>query len=196
MEMTAKGRVGEFLRKAARNPEVLKQLLARRVVVGMISSAKMTGHTPVEVTAVDKPARIQMRLKAPKIVREEGKSLRMKVPITWSPASWFTLAERRHPLLLGTPRTESWRVELSAPDGGVFERAPSSTVLEDECLYFSRTVKTTKRSLTVEQTVRIQCERLSVAQYGSYRALSAKIVRALEEEVVIRAPRNWVSARR
>ena len=196
LELSAKGRIGEYLRKAARNPETLKQFLARRIVVGVVSSAKMLEHEAVDVTEVIKPAKIRLSLKAANAVRKEGRNLRMKLPIVWSPAAWFVLPERRYPLLLGTPRTESWSVDLAAPSGGTFQRAPSSTVIESECLHYSRKVDRKKTRLAVVQTVQIKCERIPVERYAEHRALGARIIRALDEEVVIRAPRNWVTAER
>ena len=124
VELIAKGRVGEFLRKMARNPEKFKQILARQVVSRSLPNAQLVSHAPIQVEDVSQPARVRMTVKAASVTRAEGRNVRLKLPIAWTPKSWFVLSERRHPLLLGTPRTLEWRVDLALPQNAKVVRLP------------------------------------------------------------------------
>ncbi|MEE2787590.1 MAG: transglutaminase domain-containing protein [Myxococcota bacterium] len=195
VELIAKGRVGEFLRRAARNPEKFRQLLSRHVVSRALPNAQLKNYIGIELEDVSQPARVRLNVKSDSVTRVEGATTRLKLPIPWSPENWFVLSERRHPLLLGTPRTLEWLVELSLPEKAKVVRLPSNQTLENECLRFSRAVRTEKRRIIADQRVEILCERIPVASYQAIRAFGSEIVKAVAEEIVLKGKVAGVGAR-
>ena len=191
----AQGRVGEFLRKTARNPEKFKQILSRQVVSRSLPNATLISHEPVQLVEVSEPARVRMKVMATSVTRSEGAEVRLQLPIAWNPKSWFVLSERRHPLLLGTPRTLEWQVDLTLPKNAKVVRLPSDQTIEDACLTFERIVKRDGPKVVAFQKVQFLCERLAVEDYPKTRRLSARIVKAISEEIVLKASSIRVSSR-
>ncbi len=194
--VTAKGRVGEVLRKAARNEEGFKQLLARQFAPRFAAGAELGTHAAIQVTDVESPARVSFSFKAPNVARREGKSMRMKVPIAWNPADWFVLPERRHALLMGSPRTQSWSMSIKLPAGSRVLRVPDALVEKSECLHFERRVSHVRTAVNVEQTVSFKCERIESADYSRYRALATRVAAGLNGEIVFSAPSKRIAVNR
>ncbi|MEZ4468606.1 MAG: transglutaminase domain-containing protein [bacterium] len=109
MELSAHGRMGSLIRRAARNPSQFGQLMQQQVV-RTFAGARLEGHQAMQIDSVLEPARVQLQLTVPSLARREGSELRLKPPIEWSPQDWFGLADRQHPVLLGSPRTLRWKV--------------------------------------------------------------------------------------
>ena len=105
------------------------------------------------------------------------------------------LSERRHPLLLGTPRTLEWRVDLALPENAKVVRLPSNQAIKTNCMTFERTVKKERQKIVAVQRVQLLCERVPVKDYQATRRVSAQIVKVLAEEVVLKASGMRLSAR-
>ncbi len=184
LEVTAHGRLGETLRQSARNPERMEQLLQRQVGQ-TFAGARMLKHEMLQVKDVRRPAKVRVSLETANLGRREGNELRMKLPIGWSPQRWFTLAERRHPLVLGAPRTWNWRFEMRLPEGGRVKRVPEDRSVESECLALRRTVKVVGDKVVGQQTVEVRCERIPPEGYAAHREGAERMLKLLEEELVV-----------
>ena len=62
-----------------------------------------------------------------KVESAEGDTLRMRIPSEWNPRSLFTLASRRHPLVLGAPAQMQTRVSLQLPAGFEIKKLPMAS---------------------------------------------------------------------
>jgi tetratricopeptide (TPR) repeat protein/transglutaminase-like putative cysteine protease len=193
-ELTAQGGGGALLRRSARNAEQFAQLLQTQLA-GTYPGVRVLGEDALELTDLRKPAKLKVKFRAPANGRREGGALRLRVPIGWSPEPLFSLAQRRFPLVLGTPRTLSWRVELVPPAGATVQRLPEGGDLAGDCVSLSRRVTTTAPDgpkapphVVVDQTVRITCERIDTAAYDRHRAVAEQMMRLLNEELVLGVP--------
>ena len=183
-EVTARGRFGETLRQAARNPEHLAQLLQRQVA-DTYAGGRLVSHELQQYVDVRRPAQMTLELEAPTVGRREGEDLRIKLPHSWSPSEGFKLASRRYPMLLGTPRTMRWDVDLGLPEGSRIKRLPGSGRVESQCISLERKVVSRPDRVSVRQTVQFRCERIAVADYATHRAQADEMVRLLDEELVV-----------
>ena len=184
MELTSHGRLGSLLRRGARNPQRFGQLMQQQVG-RTFPGARLTGHTPVQIDDVYRPAKVRLALQAPTLGRREGTELRLEIPIAWSPQEYFSLPDREHPVLLGTPRVLRWKVSFDLPAGAKIRRVPDAVKVESRCLSLTRSVTAEEGKLTAVQEVQITCERIPVAEYAAHRAQSEKMLRGMAEEVVI-----------
>jgi len=184
IEVSAHGRLGETFRRTARNPERFQQLLQRQAG-RLFAGARLTGHHAVQIEDVRRPAKVRMVLEAPNLGRREGRELRVKLPIGWSPQGLFSLAERRHPLVLGSPRTWRWRFDMKLPEGARVKRAPASRVVESECLTLRRTVEAKGDRVTGEHEVQVRCERIPPEAYAAHRAGAERMLSMLADELVL-----------
>ncbi|MCK6573902.1 tetratricopeptide repeat protein [Myxococcota bacterium] len=181
--MTARGRVASSLRRAARNAEQLTQMLQQQIG-GTLAGGRISDVETGDLTHVRQPATLNFKVAAPSAGRREGDELRVKIPVGWSASAYFTLGERRFPLLLGAPRTLVWTVDLEAPAQARVKRLPQTTRIESPCLTFERQVSGEGRQVTVRQTVAMTCERVSPADYAQQRRAAEDIQRFLDEDVV------------
>ena len=187
--VSARGRAGETFRRAARNPEHLKQVLQQQIG-STYSGGRLLAHTLDQVSDIRRPAALSLTFDAPSVARLEGDALRMKVPISWSPAGWFNLVERRHSMLLGAPRTMTWKLDIALPEGARLRRVPPDSRIAASCLEFERTFTPAEGRVTVDQTVRFVCERVAVEAYAEHRVRASEMVRAIEEELVVQVPKT------
>lgn len=195
MALIGHGRVGSVLRKSARNPETLAQLLSRQVVARAFPGGRLLGATPLQVESIREPARVRLELAATSVGRREGRELRMPLPIGWSPEAYFTVAERRHPVLLGAPRTLEWSVDLELPPGARIKRLPASGEVVGDCLTLVRSVGAEGGSIKAEQRVQFRCERVAAAEYERFRAIAEQMVKLLKQELVVEVARGATAAR-
>ena len=91
VKLEARGRGAEFVRKAARNPDVLKRLLTRLTVQEAMPNAAISEFKATEVESVFKPARVAWSFGADNVAVRDGQTVRMKIPIRWKPMSGFEL---------------------------------------------------------------------------------------------------------
>lgn len=185
MSLVAHGRVGSVLRKSARNPETFNQLLSRQVVTRAFPGGRLLGAAALQVQSIREPARVRIELAASSVGRREGRELRLPLPIGWTPEGYFTVPERRHPVLLGTPRTLEWRVDLSLPAGARIKRLPASGEVQSECLTLTRTVSAKGGVIEAEQKVQFRCERLPADEYERFRAVADEMNGLLKQELVV-----------
>lgn len=195
MALTAHGRIGSVLRRAARNPETLNQLVSRQIVSRAFPAGRLLGVVPVQVESIREPAQVRIELAATSVGRREGRQLRMPLPIGWTPEGYFTTPDRRHDLLLGTPRTMTWSVALELPPGAKIERLPETAEVESPCLTLSRTVRAEAGAVQAEQRVQFRCERLAAGQYEQYRKVADDMIKVLQQELVITVGRGARAAR-
>jgi tetratricopeptide (TPR) repeat protein len=181
--MTAHGRVASSLRRAARNAEQLTQMLQQQIG-GTLAGGRISDVTTGDLTHVRVPASLSFQVAAPSAGRREGDELRVKIPVGWSASAYFTLGERRFPLLLGAPRTLTWSVDVEAPEKARLKRLPQTAHVVSPCLTFDRQVTGTGRGVQVQQTVVMTCERVAPAEYAEQRRKAEEIQRLLDEDVV------------
>ncbi len=186
-EVTGHGGTGSTLRRSARNAEQFAQFLQTQLA-GTYPGVRVEASEPVQVTDIRQPARVRARFRAPAVSRREGETLRLRVPIGWSPQNLFSLAKRRFPLLLGVPRTFHWRVEMAPPPGATVARLPDAGEVVGPCLALARKVTPSEGKVVVEQSVRILCERIDPADYAEHRAVAERMSRLLDSELVLGLP--------
>lgn len=180
------GRSGSLLRRTARNEQVFGQV-AQRVASTYLPNATATDAKAVEVESLRTPAVIEMKVATGTLARQEGDSLRLKLPTDANPRSLFALAKRQYPLLLGTPQQLAMTVELTVPEGLEISRLPASGAVTLPCLSLQREVKRAGNVVTSTQTYRTLCERISPAEYVTYRAKLDDMMRLLDDELVVGA---------
>ncbi len=193
VNLTAHGRGAEYLRKAARNPDVLKRLLTRLTVQDALPSARIDSHDLRDVVDVFKPAVLEWMFTGEKAATRDGKTLRWRLPISWKPSNGFVLQDRQYPVVLGIPRTLKHSVELKLPAGARVERLPRSLKLETRCLAFERQVDKKKSRIVVAQTVRYRCERIPPSEYEENRHLASTLTKAVAEAILITAPARVIA---
>ncbi len=183
------GRTGSLLRRTARNEQVFTQV-AQRVAASYVPNATAAEVKAVEVNSLRAPAVIAMKLSSSTFARTEDSSLRVKLPGDVNPRNLFSLATRRHPLVLGTPQQQSMHVELTLPDGFDVARLPKSGGVTLPCLSLTREVKQEGRVVKSSQTYRTLCERITPAEYQTYRGKLDDMVRLLDDELVLSASKK------
>ncbi|MEE2756716.1 MAG: tetratricopeptide repeat protein [Myxococcota bacterium] len=193
INLTAHGRGAEYLRKAARNPDVLKRLLTRLTVQDALPSARIGKHDLKDVVDVFKPAVLEWGFTGEKAATRDGLHLRWRVPISWKPSNGFVLQDRQYPVVLGIPRTLKHSVELKLPSGAQVERLPASLKLETRCLAFERTVTDKKDRILISQTVRYRCERIPPSEYEENRHLASTLTKAVADAILIKAPARVIA---
>ncbi len=189
VELVGHGRMGDTLRRTARNPEQLAQLVERQMT-GTWPGARVVDLEPVQVTDVHRPAGVKVGIRTPHLGRREGRELRIKLSVGWSPQQLFSLAERRHDLVLGSPRVWRWRQAMELPAGAKLKRLPPPEAVESACLVLRRETSAEKGEVVVEHEVEVRCERIPVADYAAHRADAEKMLRMLDEELVLEVPRD------
>jgi hypothetical protein len=129
--------------------------------------------------------------------RKEADTLRVRIPTDWNPRYAYNLASRRHPLVLGAPTQYLTRTHLALPDGIQVKKLPQGGSVDAPCLGFQRTVKLSSdgKSVEVKQEVKLKCERISAAEYQTYRGHAEAIARILDDELVLGATRTGAGAR-
>jgi tetratricopeptide (TPR) repeat protein len=181
--MVAQGRVASSLRRAARNTEQLAQMLQQQIG-GTLAGARISDVKALDLNGVRTPASLKFNVDAPSVGRREGDELRVKVPVGWSASAYFTLGERRFPVLLGAPRTMTWVVDLQGPENANVKRLPKDTRVDSPCLTFERALTANGAAVQVRQTVTMTCERVEPAGYAAQRQQAEEIQRMLDEDIV------------
>jgi tetratricopeptide (TPR) repeat protein len=184
LSLSGRGRSGGMVRRVTRNPESFKQFI-QMAAGSYFAGASADGAEVVEAKDLRSPAEVRTRFTAPNVARVEGETLRLRLPTEWSPKHWFKLAERRHPLVLGTPNELGWRFHIALPEGMQAQRLPSSGEVTTPCLIFRREVRPAPGGLEVDQTLRITCERVAAEEYPAYRVQMEQLSRFLDEELVV-----------
>jgi transglutaminase-like putative cysteine protease/tetratricopeptide (TPR) repeat protein len=186
-EVQARGYYGSSFRRLARNEQQLGQsvqLLASYLMPGS-TAASIEG---VDVTDLTRPARVTSHVEVPVLFRKEGSQLRGALPRIWRPENFFSLADRRYDLVLGTPSELEWRMKLELPEGAQVLRLPSGNVIRDKCVEFERQV--TRKDSVVEAVQRLvtRCERIPLADYTAYRKRAQDMMQFFAEELVVEMP--------
>ncbi len=178
------GRDGSLIRRVARNTELLNQAM-QRMATSFLPNASTSNAKALEVKSLRTPASLSTDIEARTFARAEGDTLRMRIPSEWNPRSLFTLASRRHPLVLGAPAQMQTRVSLQLPAGFEIKKLPMASSVELPCLSLKRDVTRDGATVTSVQTFRNTCERISATEYAQYRSRVDDMVRMLEDELVI-----------
>jgi hypothetical protein len=189
LELVAVGSTGSALRKDAGNPERLAQLMQQQAGF-MMTGARTETPKVGRLDSVRAPAAISVALKAPAVGQVEGGTLRVRAPFGWSPTPYFSLAERRHAVELGVPRSWTWSLDLTFPEGASALRVPGDVRVVDGCLHFERRYTAESGSVRVTQSLAFICPRIAVEHYAAERLRADMIQRALEEQIVLRLPRK------
>jgi hypothetical protein len=182
--LKATGTTGSAMRRVARNSEVLAQGM-QRAAAALIAGAATRDTQAVEVKDLRNPAAISTAFSSKTAARKEGDELRFRVPSDWHPRTHFGLAERRLPLVLGTPRTMTGQTRIELPEGFVAARLPQTSRISLPCLEFERGARAEGQAVVVEQKIRYLCERISAAEYPRYREAAEAAGRALDEDLVM-----------
>ncbi len=184
LTIDAVGRSGSIIRRTARNAEVLKQA-SQRIAAMFLSNVTTSGPRAIEVEDLRVPAKLRMNVSAGTFARAEGETLRLKLPSDSNPRSTFALATRKYPLVLGAPQLAQMDVSLTLPAGWEAKKLPQSSTISLPCLTLAREVTVSGRVVKSVQRYRSTCERISVNDYGAYRAKLDDMVRLLDDELVL-----------
>ncbi len=189
LELVAVGSTGSALRKDAGNPERLAQLMQQQAGF-MMTGARTETPKVGRLDSVRAPAAISVALKAPAVGQVEGDTLRVRAPFGWSPTPYFSLAERRHGVELGVPRSWTWSLDLTFAEGASALRVPGDVRVVDGCIHFERRYAAESGSVRITQSLAFVCPRIAVEHYAAERLRADAIQRALEEQLVLRLPRK------
>lgn len=184
LTLEAVGRSGSLIRRTAKNQAIFSQV-GQRIASSYVPNATTSDVRALEVESLRVPAAIRMELAAGNFARPEGETLRVKLPSDANPRNTFSLATRNHPLLLGTPTQQQMQLELTLPEGFEAKKLPAGGTVSLPCLSLSREVSQVGRVVKSKQTWRTTCERLSAAEYPTYRAKLDDMVRMLDDELVL-----------
>src|SRR5262249_11528488 len=97
LALSAVGRTGSLLRRAARNLQQPTQLL-QRVPQELVPGSASSELALDSVKDLRSPAKLSSKVSSRTAVRLEGGDLRLKLPSDWNMRTTFQLATRRHPL--------------------------------------------------------------------------------------------------
>ena len=196
LTMSGVGRTGSSLRRTARNAETTAQFL-QRVSVALLPGSASSEPKVVEVKSLTQPAVLQTNVVARGFARQEGDTLRVRMPSDWNPRYSYNLATRRHPLVLGAPTQYRTRTELALPEGLSVKKLPQGGTVDAPCLSYQRQVKLSAdgKSVEVTQDVKLKCERISSAEYATYRGHAETIAKILDDELVLGAQTTAKKAR-
>jgi len=184
LTLEAVGRGGSGLRRTARNAEVFAQL-TQRLASHLLPNASTQNAKGVEVEDLRKPAVVTMDVSTATLARLEGDTLRVKLPSDANPRQTFALAQRRHPLVLGTPQQSVVQLELTLPAGYQVKKLPASGTVTLPCLSLSRETTQAGQVVKATETYRTTCERITASEYQAYRARLDEMVRLLDDELVL-----------
>lgn len=193
LTLEAVGRGGSALRRTTRNAEVFSQV-TQRIASHLLPNASSANPKAVEVEDLRKPAVVAMEVSTSSLARAEGDTLRLKLPSDANPRGTFSLAQRRHPLVLGTPQQSVMQVELTVPDGFTVKKLPADGTVALPCLTLARTTTQAGAVVTSTQTYRTTCERITASEYQQYRAKLDDMVRLLDDELVLGAAKGGKKA--
>ena len=189
LRLESVGRSGSAVRRTTRNAEVFSQV-AQRITSHLLPNGNTANPKAVEVEDLRKPAVVSMDVSTGSLARTEGDTLRLKLPTDANPRATFALAQRRHPLVLGTPQQSTMQLELTLPDGFAVKKLPADGTVALPCLTLARTTKQTGQVVKATQTYRTTCERITAAEYLQYRAKLDDMVRLLDDELVLGAAKG------
>jgi hypothetical protein len=141
------------------------------VAVALMPGAASSEPKVIEVKSLTAPAVLQSKVVSAAFARKEGDTLRVRIPSDWNPRYSYNLANRRHPLVLGSPTQYVTRTELALPEGMQVKKLPQAGAVDAPCLSYQRSVKLSAdgKSVEVKQDVKLKCERISSAEYQQYR---------------------------
>ncbi|MDP2275442.1 MAG: transglutaminase domain-containing protein [Archangium sp.] len=193
LTLEAVGRSGSLVRRTAKNQAIFTQV-AQRIASAYLPNATTSDVRAIEVDSLRVPAAIRMEVAAGTFARTEGDTLRLKLPSDANPRNTFALATRNHPLLLGTPTQQQMQLELTLPEGFEAKKLPGGGTVSLPCLSLTREVSQVGRVVKSKQTWRTTCERLSAAEYPTYRAKLDDMVRLLDDELVLGPTKAVVAA--
>jgi hypothetical protein len=194
IEIEAVGHEASVYRRLARNRQHFRQAL-QVFVNHNYPGARVSGQTAKQVDSLTEPAVVAAELESPAHGRLEGDLLKVNIPPVWSPDAVFRLAERKYPLVLGSPVGFRWRSQIEVPAGGRITRLPSNGRIDAECFAFAREVRSENRTVIIEQRLETRCERIPVADYAHHRELIEKLIRLYKEELTIRLPATAARSR-
>jgi len=177
------GRTGSLVRRMAKNEQVFSQV-GQRIASSYLPNATTSDLRALEVESLRVPAAIRMDVKTGTLARAEGDTLRLKLPNDANPRNTFSLATRKHPLVLGTPQQQVMELDLTLPEGFEAKKLPASGTVKLPCLSLQREVKLEGRVVKSRQVWQTTCERISARDYDSYRAKLDDMVRLLDDELV------------
>ena len=188
LRLQSRGGVGQFIRKRARNPEALKQLMQSRVSQ-LFPGAQMLEHRGLNVNDLYTPALASINFRHDSWLKREGDLLRIPNIADWSPKRLFELETRRFPLVLGHYRQWRWKLQLQLPPRLKIAYLPTDREVGGRCLTIKRRSSwdPEARTLQIAWFYQSLCEQLSPKEYVSYRALSREMLQLLNEEVVLRS---------
>ncbi|MCA3014990.1 MAG: hypothetical protein INH41_21600 [Myxococcaceae bacterium] len=182
--LEAKGRGGSALRVASRDAELFQQAV-QRIATGLVPNSTTSSVIVTEGRELRRPAKLEASLAAVAFARAEGDTLRVKVPAGWNPRSLFSLASRRHALVLGTPFTDETTFAVTLPDGFEVKKLPAADTLTGQCLTLERSVSQAGQTVTSRAVFRVTCDRVAPAEYPAVRARVDEMMRLLEDELVV-----------
>ena len=137
LHMEATGKSGARLRQLARNQQKFEQglqLVASRTYTG----AKAREIEVIEADDLTKPAKVAMAIEAPTFGRREDRTLRVRLPVPWSPSSRLRMENRSQPVVLGVPMILSWTSEIELPRSMQVVRLPASKTVRAKCFEYRR----------------------------------------------------------
>ena len=96
----------------------------QRMATSFLPNASTANAKGLEVKSLRLPASLTADVEARTFARSESDTLRVRIPSEWNPRSLFTLASRRHPLVLGAPGQQETKVSLLLPEGYEVKKLP------------------------------------------------------------------------
>jgi cellulose synthase operon protein C len=180
----AHGLAGHLLRTAARNDDLLKQLLENGLSA-TLPGAHLVHYDVLEAKDVRQPARVKMTFQLSNAARLDGKQLRMKMITGWSPRTGFALDERHFPLDLGAPNETRWELKIDLPAGARVADLPSNGPVHIGCIDVERSFEQKGSAVLGHQSVTVTCPRLSPAEYRKARQTADVFLERLDEELVV-----------
>ncbi len=186
LTMAGVGRTGSALRRTARNAETTAQFL-QRISGALIPGSASSNPKVIEVKSLTAPAVLQTQVAAKTFARKEADTYRVRIPSDWNPRNSYSLANRRHALVLGTPTQYATRTEIALPEGMLVKKLPQAGAVDAPCLSYQRSVNLSPdgKSVEVKQDVKVKCERISSVEYQAYRSHADAIARILDDELVL-----------
>jgi hypothetical protein len=98
----------------------------------------------------------------------------------------YKLPERRYDLVRGVPQTVTLDIRYRLPKRSRLITIPAAEQFESVCSGFSRTVKVTRREVTIKSRLTRECERITPQDYEAQRRVAKRVDELNSEAVVVR----------
>jgi tetratricopeptide (TPR) repeat protein/transglutaminase-like putative cysteine protease len=134
-----------------------------------------------------RPVSVHLDVDISNAVRAEDDRFRFNVPMLFPLSHQAALAARQHPLTLWRGM-QSFEMEVDIGEGKQASHLPSDFRVEHACFTIERKTEARGRKISVRESYKNSCARVSPGEYPAFRAAVQKAVAQAQEHIVFGPP--------